>query len=53
MGRSMTNAKDEFKALYLDKTGNDFGTKNFQKYPMKFYPLDIDYGDVRTFRLKP
>uniref|UniRef100_A0A669C7B0 Poly [ADP-ribose] polymerase n=1 Tax=Oreochromis niloticus TaxID=8128 RepID=A0A669C7B0_ORENI len=26
------------------KTGNDWGSSNFTKYPNKFYPLEIDYG---------
>nr|UYS55296.1 poly-ADP-ribose polymerase I [Physella acuta] len=34
-----------FKDLYLDKTGNVWeNRKNFEKFPNKFYPLDIDYG---------
>uniref|UniRef100_A0A8C3Q0T4 Poly [ADP-ribose] polymerase n=1 Tax=Chrysolophus pictus TaxID=9089 RepID=A0A8C3Q0T4_CHRPC len=27
-----------------DKTGNSWHSKNFTKYPKKFYPLEIDYG---------
>lgn len=34
-----------FKELYLQKTGNEWeNRKNFQKFPNKFYPLEIDYG---------
>ncbi|XP_006812383.1 poly [ADP-ribose] polymerase 1-like [Saccoglossus kowalevskii] len=41
---SLLNAMDHFCSLYGEKTGNDFGTKDFQKYPNKFYPLEMDYG---------
>ncbi|PIK37446.1 putative poly [Apostichopus japonicus] len=44
-GNDVTDAKNHFKDLYLEKTGNRFGTKNFVKRPHKFYPLDIDYGE--------
>uniref|UniRef100_A0A3B3BNM2 Poly [ADP-ribose] polymerase n=1 Tax=Oryzias melastigma TaxID=30732 RepID=A0A3B3BNM2_ORYME len=27
-----------------EKTGNEWGSSNFIKYPTKFYPLEIDYG---------
>jgi len=34
-----------FKEVYEEKTGNSWnGRKNFVKYPYKFYPIDIDYG---------
>ena len=37
-----------FEELYQSKTGNMWGNvKNFVKYPNKFYPLEIDYGQVR------
>ncbi|XP_039259067.2 poly [ADP-ribose] polymerase 1-like [Styela clava] len=42
---SAENAIINFRELYLEKTGNNFGTKNFQKFPRKFYPLEIDYGE--------
>lgn len=42
---SVDMAMQHFRELYLEKTGNDFGASHFQKYPRKFYPLDIDYGD--------
>ena len=33
--------------LYLDKTGNKWeNRKNFEKHPSKFFPIDIDYGEV-------
>lgn len=37
-------ALDNFLGLYKEKTGNDWGDTNFTKYPNKFYPLEIDYG---------
>uniref|UniRef100_A0A6F9DN94 Poly [ADP-ribose] polymerase n=1 Tax=Phallusia mammillata TaxID=59560 RepID=A0A6F9DN94_9ASCI len=43
--RSLESAMNNFLEVYLDKTGNSFLTKNFQKYPNKFFPLDIDYGE--------
>lgn len=42
---SADSAISNFREVYLEKTGNNFGTKNFQKYPKKFYPLEIDYGE--------
>ncbi|XP_077865867.1 poly [ADP-ribose] polymerase 1-like, partial [Saccoglossus kowalevskii] len=39
------NAIAQFSAIYGEKTGNDFGTSDFKKYPKKFYPLEIDYGE--------
>lgn len=42
-----SSAIDEFIALYEEKTGNLWkDRKNFKKKPGKFYPLDIDYGEV-------
>ncbi|XP_046355890.2 poly [ADP-ribose] polymerase 1-like [Haliotis rufescens] len=42
---SRNKAIESFKALYGEKTNNNFDDrKNFQKFPNKFYPLDIDYG---------
>ncbi|KAI3363743.1 hypothetical protein L3Q82_001355 [Scortum barcoo] len=38
------SALDNFLGVYKEKTGNDWGTSNFMKYPNKFYPLEIDYG---------
>uniref|UniRef100_A0A3B5L854 Poly [ADP-ribose] polymerase n=1 Tax=Xiphophorus couchianus TaxID=32473 RepID=A0A3B5L854_9TELE len=38
------SALDNFLGVYKEKTGNDWGTSNFTKYPNKFYPLEIDYG---------
>uniref|UniRef100_A0ACD5TFQ5 Uncharacterized protein n=1 Tax=Avena sativa TaxID=4498 RepID=A0ACD5TFQ5_AVESA len=45
---SKTDAIQQFKRLFLEKTGNPWEAwerkTNFQKQPGKFYPLDIDYG---------
>ena len=39
------DAKDEFKRLYFEKTGNSWkDRKKFEKVAGKFYPLEIDYG---------
>lgn len=44
---SRSSAIDQFKALYAEKTNNEWEKRdNFKKYPNKFYPLDIDYGQV-------
>ncbi|XP_054835441.1 poly [ADP-ribose] polymerase 1 isoform X3 [Eublepharis macularius] len=41
---SKEEAIEHFLNLYEDKTGNSWHSKNFTKYPKKFYPLEIDYG---------
>ncbi|XP_006897812.1 PREDICTED: poly [ADP-ribose] polymerase 1 [Elephantulus edwardii] len=41
---SREDAIDHFTKLYEEKTGNAWHSKNFTKYPKKFYPLEIDYG---------
>ncbi|XP_009617761.1 poly [ADP-ribose] polymerase 1 isoform X1 [Nicotiana tomentosiformis] len=45
---SKSDAIQEFKRLFLEKTGNSWEAweqkTNFQKQPGRFYPLDIDYG---------
>lgn len=42
---SVDTLLEGFKQLYAEKTGNEWhDRKNFKKYPNKFYPLDIDYG---------
>ncbi|KAI3678826.1 hypothetical protein L6452_38129 [Arctium lappa] len=44
---SKADAIQEFKRLFLDKTGNTWEAweqKKLQKQPGRFYPLDIDYG---------
>ncbi|GCC19745.1 hypothetical protein chiPu_0018509 [Chiloscyllium punctatum] len=41
---SKEEAVDHFLGLYEEKTGNAWHSKNFTKYPKKFYPLEIDYG---------
>ncbi|XP_010780561.1 poly [ADP-ribose] polymerase 1 [Notothenia coriiceps] len=38
------SAMDNFLCVYKEKTGNTWSTSNFTKYPNKFYPLEIDYG---------
>lgn len=44
---SVDTLLEGFKQLYAEKTGNEWhDRKNFKKYPNKFYPLDIDYGQV-------
>ncbi|XP_064601493.1 LOW QUALITY PROTEIN: poly [ADP-ribose] polymerase 1-like [Liolophura sinensis] len=40
------HAIDAFKQLYAEKTRNEWENRHeFIKYPNKFYPLEIDYGD--------
>ena len=48
-GKSAKKAIAQFESLYAEKTGNQWGTPadQFVKYPKKFYPLEIDYGQVR------
>lgn len=45
---SKSDAIEEFKRLFLEKTGNPWEAwvhkQNFKKHPGKFFPLDIDYG---------
>uniref|UniRef100_A0A672YTB0 Poly [ADP-ribose] polymerase n=1 Tax=Sphaeramia orbicularis TaxID=375764 RepID=A0A672YTB0_9TELE len=38
------NKLDKFHDKNSEKTGNNWGSTNFTKYPNKFYPLEIDYG---------
>ncbi|KAM3861234.1 poly [ADP-ribose] polymerase 1 [Diretmus argenteus] len=38
------SAMDNFLCVYEEKTGNTWSSSNFTKYPNKFYPLEIDYG---------
>lgn len=45
---SREDAVDLFIKLYEEKTGNAWLSENFTKYPKKFYPLEIDYGQVIT-----
>lgn len=42
------SAMDNFRSMYEEKTGNCWTSSSFTKYPNKFYPLEIDYGQVRT-----
>lgn len=41
------SAMDNFLSVYEEKTGNNWGSSHFTKYPNKFYPLEIDYGQVQ------
>ncbi|XP_068088920.1 poly [ADP-ribose] polymerase 1 isoform X2 [Hyperolius riggenbachi] len=41
---SKEEAIDHFLHLYEEKTGNSWHSTNFTKFPNKFYPLEIDYG---------
>lgn len=46
---SVATLLEAFKQLYAEKTGNEWeNRKDFKKFPNKFYPLDIDYGQVST-----
>uniref|UniRef100_A0A9J8B1P1 Poly [ADP-ribose] polymerase n=1 Tax=Cyprinus carpio carpio TaxID=630221 RepID=A0A9J8B1P1_CYPCA len=40
------SAMDNFCSVYEEKTGNAWASSNFTKYPNKFYPLEIDYGQI-------
>ncbi|XP_061405854.1 poly [ADP-ribose] polymerase 1 [Lethenteron reissneri] len=42
--KSREDAVEHFCQLYFDKTGNKWNTRNFVKYPNKFYPVETDYG---------
>ncbi|XP_053378443.1 poly [ADP-ribose] polymerase 1-like [Mercenaria mercenaria] len=42
---SRQSAIQNFKGLYFEKTNNEWENReHFKKFPNKFYPLDIDYG---------
>ncbi|KAM0949661.1 putative NAD(+) ADP-ribosyltransferase transcription regulator SAP family [Dioscorea sansibarensis] len=45
---SKSDAIQEFKRLFLEKTGNTWESweakENFEKQPGRFFPLEIDYG---------
>lgn len=45
-------AKQEFAALFEEKTGNEWGSKEFVKQPDRFYPIELDYGDDESDSLK-
>lgn len=47
---SKEEAIEHFLNLYEEKTGNSWHSTNFTKYPKKFYPLEIDYGQVHRFQ---
>uniref|UniRef100_A0AAZ3QHC3 Poly [ADP-ribose] polymerase n=1 Tax=Oncorhynchus tshawytscha TaxID=74940 RepID=A0AAZ3QHC3_ONCTS len=40
------SAMDNFLGVYEEKTGNAWGSSHFTKYPNRFYPLEIDYGQI-------
>ncbi|XXG84939.1 hypothetical protein AAC387_Pa11g0138 [Persea americana] len=46
--KSKSDAIQEFKRLFLEKTGNPWEAwekkQNFEKQPGRFFPLEIDYG---------
>ena len=45
---SKRSVMDSFMALYAEKTNNEWANRDsFKKFPNKFYPLDIDYGQVK------
>lgn len=50
---SKEDAVEHFMKLYEEKTGNAWHSENFTKYPKKFYPLEIDYGQVTPGPLTP
>lgn len=42
---SRASVIDRFKEVYYEKTNNEWKNRDsFKKFPNKFYPLDIDYG---------
>uniref|UniRef100_A0A6I9R1H2 Poly [ADP-ribose] polymerase n=1 Tax=Elaeis guineensis var. tenera TaxID=51953 RepID=A0A6I9R1H2_ELAGV len=53
---SRSDAIQEFKRLFLEKTGNPWEAweqkKNFEKQPGRFFPLDIDYGVKQVSKKK-
>ena len=45
-------AIENFEELFYEKTGNEWkDRKNFVKHPKKFFPIDLDLGAVRKYRL--
>ena len=48
---SIHDAVRDFKRLYEEKTGNRWeNRKHFQKVAGRFYPMDLDYGEVGASR---
>ncbi|CAH1168782.1 unnamed protein product [Phyllotreta striolata] len=46
---SCQQAKADFRALYEEKTGNQWENRHdFQKIPGRMYPIDVDYGDDKV-----
>lgn len=53
---SKSDAIQEFKRLFLEKTGNPWEAweqkQGFEKHPGRFFPLDIDYGVKQVTKKK-
>lgn len=49
---SLSEATTSFKSLYLEKTGNVFGTKNFVKKPGKYNEMPVDREILKKEGLK-
>ncbi|GLV44778.1 Poly-(ADP-ribose) polymerase [Carabus blaptoides fortunei] len=50
---TLKQAKDHFKALYEEKTGNMWTNRhNFVKIPDRFYPVEVDYDQDEDDSLK-
>lgn len=49
---SLHDAKSQFKALYVEKSGNKWESRNnFVKVPGRMYPIDVDYGEEENQKL--
>ncbi|KAJ3278959.1 Poly [ADP-ribose] polymerase 1 [Borealophlyctis nickersoniae] len=46
------SAKAEFRRLYTEKCGNEFGDPNPVKHPGLMFPLEVDFGDDDDFGQK-
>jgi hypothetical protein len=45
---SLQDALRHFESLYEEKTGNMWSIrKHFEKVPGRFFPVDLDYSQVR------
>ena len=47
---SLDEAIERFEALYVEKTGNEFGAKDFVKKPAMFYPMDLSVPSSEELR---
>lgn len=46
----LQSAMENFEEVYEEKTGNAWRKRsNFVKYPNRFYPMDLDYGEEVVF----